>query len=391
MSGPRVLVSAARRRAGLAAVRTLGRAGYQVISADYAPFPLGLRSRWSVAFRVLPRPRDGTALLETLECSGADAVLPLDTPMVGFLATHRDRLRRRLGLAVPGREGFRVAYDKRRTAEMCQRLDIPTPALLDEPSPRDRVVVVKPRFDVGDAQGVAYCRDGAEVAAALRNCRRYAEPMFQEYVPGGVEMMRTVVVLLDRRHRLVASFTMRKLGQFPTTGGPTTMAVSTDDPALVEQVLPLCEASRWEGPAEVELKVDPRDGRTKVIEINPRFPAYLPFPIRCGLPLPQLCARIALGESPSAAGHEVGRRYVHPILHLRAAWSGGAGLYGPARRLGRAVLDLPGAFLGDGLSLADPMPRLAKMIAVCRGEMGALVDPAGALALDYVDDPVPRH
>ena len=105
----------------------------------------------------------------------------------------------------------------------------------------------------------------------------------EEFIPGGPDAMRTVVVLFDRRTRLVAHFTTRKLRQLPATGGMTTMSVSTDDRALVELVLPLFAAWRWEGPAEVELKIDARDGRAKLIEVNPRLPAYLAFAIRCGL------------------------------------------------------------------------------------------------------------
>ena len=368
-------------------MRNLGRGGYEAIGADYGPPPFGLRSRWSSGFRILPRPSNSAALLETLENSGVEAVLPMESRLVGLLATHREQLRKRLGLAIPDRQGFFTAYDKRRTVEACDRLGIPAPRILDGPARSGEVVVVKPRTDVGAARGVAFCRNDAEMDIALKICHQFGEPLMQEYIPGGADAMRTVVLLFDRRCRLVTWFTMRKLAQYPVTGGMTTMAVSTDEPELVALMLPLFQSCRWEGPAEVELKIDARDGQARVIEINPRLPAYLAFAIRCGLQLPRLCARVALGESPNAASYVVGRRYVHPILHAKAALAGPRRWHERLFGLSRAVFDMPGAVLGDGLNLIDPAPRLAKSIAEWRGELRAATNAWPALPSDP-DDPV---
>ena len=361
-----MIVTAARGRAGVAAVRDVGRGGFVAIGADHGRPPFGLRSRWSAAHLILPQPTDSAALLDALERSGAQAVLPMDSRLAGFCARHRERLRRKLGLAVPDEVGFLGAYDNLRTIEACGRLGVPAPRLL-QPGAREELIVVKPRADVGAAKGVAFCRGPGEVERALLACRPFGEPVMQEYIPGGVEAMRTAVVLLDRRSRLVAWFTTRKLHQFPATGGMTTMSVSTDERARDELAMPLFEAWRWEGPAEVELKVDPRDGQAKVIEVNPRLPSYLPFAVRCGLHLPRLQALVALGESPRAGTYAVGRTYVNPTLHLKARLAGRHRLGDRLRGLGQAVAEMRGAFLGDGLDLLDPAPRVAKLIAEWRG------------------------
>jgi hypothetical protein len=101
-----VIVTAARGRGGVAAVRDVGRGGFAAIGADFGRPPFGLRSRWSAAHLVLPLPANEAALLDVLEGAGAQAVLPMDSCLVGFCARHRERLRRRLGLAVPDLAGF---------------------------------------------------------------------------------------------------------------------------------------------------------------------------------------------------------------------------------------------------------------------------------------------
>ena len=72
-------------------------------------------------------------------------------------------------------------------------------------------------------------------------------------------------------------------------------------------MLPFFESLRWRGPAEVELKIDARDGEAKVIEVNPRLPGYVGFPI-AWVHLPRSRLQVALGETPT----------------LRAMWSDAA-------------------------------------------------------------------
>ena len=356
-----MIVSGARSRAGTAAIRALGRDGFEVLAADYAPVPLGLRSRWAVGLLELPPPPRWDGLAAELENAEAQAILPMESALVGFCVAQRERLRQVLGVAVPSQAGFREAYDNRLTLAACARLGIPAPRIVD-PATCDGPVVVKPRPDVGAARGVAFCRSRAEVAQAMAACRPLGEPLVEEFIPGGPEAMRTAVLLFDRRSRPVAHFSTRKLSQWPTTGGVTTMSVSTDDRALVELVLPLFAAWHWEGPAEVELKIDARDGRAKLIEVNPRLPSYLSFAIRCGLNLPRLCALVALGESPASGPYKVGRTYVNPVLHLKAQLTGS----GPPLGVVRTLRDMRGTYRGDGLDWVDPAPRLARIAARLR-------------------------
>jgi D-aspartate ligase len=366
MTSPLVAVSAAATTHGLAAIRDLGRGGYNVIGATFRRTAFDAHSRWSPRYLRLPTPRRPEALLECLAKAKVDALLPMESSLVGALSCHRAPLGRRLRVVVPPPEGFLSAYDNRRTLERCRSLGIPAPRLLRSEEARG-TVVVKPREDVGSARGVAFCRDAAELGQALASCRALGEPVVQEYVPGGTEAMRTVVVLFDRRTRLVTHFTTRKPEQHPATGGVAAMSVSTDDRELVELVLPFFESLRWRGPAEVDLKVDAGDGRAKVIEVNPRLPSYVGFAVACGLHLPRLAAQVALGETPAGSGYAVGRRYVHPGLHAKVllhAWRTGAM---PLARLGR---EIPGLLTAPWLrwdDVTDPVPRLAKTLEELSG------------------------
>jgi D-aspartate ligase len=375
MSSPRVAVSGAMTGSGLAAIRDVGRAGYRVVGAMFRRPVFGAHSRWSSRYLELPPPLRTEALMEILARGKVEALLPMESSLVGALARHgaAGSGRSRPQAAVPTMEGFLAAYDNRRTLETCHRLGIPAPRLL-RPQDASGAVVVKPREDVGAAQGVAFCRDGAELRRALAACRAFGEPVIQEYIPGGTDAMRTAVLLFDCRTRLVAHFTTMKLEQHPAAGGLTTMSQSTDDRALVEGVLPIFESLRWCGPAEVELKVDARDGVAKLIEVNPRLPSYVAFAGDCGLHLPRLTVQVALGETPPDPGYAVGRRYVNPGLHLKAlisAWQAGAVTAARLRRDVPALLTAPWLRWDD---LTDPLPRLARAFEEARGVPGGLAD-----------------
>ena len=376
VSQPLVAVSGANLASGLAAIRDVGRGGVPVIGAAPVRPVLNGHSRWSTRYLQLPPPRDIATLLEVLTRAKVEAMLPMESSYVGALSRHASTGEFRLRVAVPPLEGFLCAYDNRRTIELCQRLQISAPRLL-RPEEAKGLVVVKPREDVGAARGVSFCKDAAELGQALASCHGLGEPIVQEFVPGDTEAMRTVVLLFDKRGRLVAHFTTRKLEQYPGSGGVTAMSVSTHDPALVETVLPFFESLRWRGPAEVELKIDARDGEAKVIEVNPRLPGYVAFPIACGLHLPLLAAQVALGETPSSSGYVVGRRYVQPVLVLKAliqAWRDGKVTGARLRRDCPALLTAPWVRWDD---VVDPLPRLARMLAEARGVDGGLATEHG--------------
>ena len=74
---------------------------------------------------------------------------------------------------------------------------------------------------------------------------------------------------------------------------------------------------KYVGVAEVEFKEDPRDGRLKVIEINPRLWAQHPLAQRCGIDFVHMLYQGSLGIKPPKARHQKeGIRWVAPDLDL---------------------------------------------------------------------------
>jgi carbamoyl-phosphate synthase large subunit len=80
-----------------------------------------------------------------------------------------------------------------------------------------------------------------------------------------------------------------------TDKGKGWCGVAIDNPELVR----ICEAVvgslRWRGPLEVEILKSAKTGEYFVIEINPRFPAWIHLSAGAGLNLPYFAVRLALG------------------------------------------------------------------------------------------------
>ena len=95
---------------------------------------------------------------------------------------------------------------------------------------------------------------------------------------------------------------------------------------VVEQALTLLGALGYHGIAQTEFRLDPRDGRFKLMEVNPRLWQWHGLARACGVDLPRIAYLDVLGrpQRPVRSGpqHD-GRRWVVAAAHLRASRAGG--------------------------------------------------------------------
>ena len=78
---------------GLAAIRSLGRAGIPVFAADHRSSPLGFRSRYAQPVTVPDPLADEEGFVDAIaRIGGPAAVFPTHDPPLNALARHADRL-----------------------------------------------------------------------------------------------------------------------------------------------------------------------------------------------------------------------------------------------------------------------------------------------------------
>jgi len=81
-------------------------------------------------------------------------------------------------------------------------------------------------------------------------------------------------------------------------GHASTYAVSMNIPELESISLKFLRSIGFEGIAEVEFMQDPRDGKFKLLEINPRIWGWHTLAIRSGADLPYILYQDLLGGEP---------------------------------------------------------------------------------------------
>jgi len=115
----------------------------------------------------------------------------------------------------------------------------------------------------------------------------------------------------------IGAVAMRKMAL--TDKGKGWAGVTVDDPLLLALTETVIGSLRWRGPIEIEVLVDKKGsdaGDVYVVEINPRFPAWVYLTAAAGLNLPYLCAVLALGLSvpQTLARPKVGTMFVRVSL-----------------------------------------------------------------------------
>jgi len=114
----------------------------------------------------------------------------------------------------------------------------------------------------------------------------------QRYVEGH-EVNLTAIG--DGKGNLLGSVMMRK--QAVTDKGKAWSCVTVENKQLREDAEKLAQELQWAGPLEVEMLKEP-DGNYLLIEINPRFPAWIYLAAEAGCNLPAGLVDLILAKKP---------------------------------------------------------------------------------------------
>jgi D-aspartate ligase len=139
--------------------------------------------------------------------------------------------------------------------------------------------------------------------------------MVQELIPGGAEEMYTLGSYLDRDGQALGLFSGRKLSQTRGYMGSARVGESLWVEEVVEQGLALLRALGFHGISQVEVMRDPRDGRYKLLEVNPRLWQWHSLAAACGVDLPYIAYRDLIGDPlPPARMHGDGKRWAITLM-----------------------------------------------------------------------------
>jgi predicted ATP-grasp superfamily ATP-dependent carboligase len=356
---------------GLQAIRSLARAGAPVIAVDHRSGALGFHSRLARALRS-PDPADADAYVAFLRelseaLPGPAIVFPTHDGPLELHARNAASLPN-LRLAGSGWDVLGPLQRKRHQLEAAERAGVGAPRTF-HPTTREEAEtaaaelpypsIVKPSDGIGFKRAfgrpVIVCDTPEELMAAWERSREHA-PMLQEAIPGGDDSLWTVGSYVDAGGRPLGLFCGRKLVQMPRGFGTCAIGEARWRDDAVEQALALLRELGHHGIAQTELRLDERDGRLKLMEVNPRLWQWHGLAAACGVDVPRIAYEDALGQPPapvrSGPEHD-GRRWAAAAAHMRAARTAGE----PLRAALRPLL---GCRVEATWSLRDPAPAVVQ-------------------------------
>src|SRR5215212_524886 len=245
---------------GLAAVRSLGRAGIRVLAVDYRPSALGFRSKYAEPF-LCPDPfADESRFVAFIRALGEVVVFPTHDDSLNAIARHADDLP--ILTPFPPWDVLGQVQSKRAQLEHAQAVGIDVPVT----EPRTFPVVVKPDRSVEFKRRYRRQAFRCETPAELEEARARTEEfgaIVQELVPGGDDTLYTVGSYIARDGRTLGVFSGRKLRQTPRGVGTCRVGEAVRVEEAVDAALRLLKAFGYFGLSQVEFKRDPRDGSFK--------------------------------------------------------------------------------------------------------------------------------
>jgi len=375
----KTLVTFARNRIGYVICKNLAKNGIEVTAADSIKFAMSFFSRFVKDKAIYHNQHDN-------EKKFIDSIIKIclekgiTTIISGHeesytLSKYQDKLEKAgIKTALPAYTQIKIAHDKNKITAEAEKLKIKTPKTYRFDSIADfkknfnkikRYPVVikltKTRGGVGFSKAISpeelfnqYQKTVKEFG--IKKPKDF--PIVQEYIDGyglGVSM-------LFNKGKAVASFTHKRIWEYPPEGGFSVERISTHHKKAEAQAKTLLEKLNWHGVAMVEFRVDHKTNEPYFLEINPRFWGSLNQAVVAGVEFPYLLWQVA------------NKKHFKPVfkyrLGVRTRWVAGMIVGLPAYLKSPARWRYLSSFFSvfsrnlyfDDFSFSDPLPFLMEFI-----------------------------
>ncbi|GAA3446531.1 carboxylate--amine ligase [Planomonospora venezuelensis] len=325
---------------GLAVARTLGRLGipvYGVHEDRFSPAGLSRYATGRFVWRTGDQRHYRRQLLDGMgmvaERIGRPAVLiPTDDHAALFAAEHAEVLRDRFLIPAQAASLVRGVIDKAELHARCRALGFAVPEATTVTGADGLASFARTAaFPVVAKRAVPLLLPDGRRARSTRIVRGLGELLrldvssallLQEHIPAEHGEDWLFHGYCDARSECPVAFTGRKLRSFPPGAGETALGRSERNPALEHQARSLLRELGYRGPVSMDYRFDRRDGRYKLLDLNPRVGAiFRLFATDSGLDVVR-ALHLDLTGRPVVAGEPVdGRVVMVESNDVRSAWS----------------------------------------------------------------------
>lgn len=279
----------------LGIIRSLGTAGIPVYAAlEDAWVPAGWSRYLSGKFVWSPDENAEDRLLAGLTAIGerigrASVIIPTSDHAAIFIDEHAASLSKWF-LFPRQRPGLTQALaDKRGLYKICQQGDLVCPTSFFPVSAEEArrlagelgfplmVKITQPwrRPRPPGLVSTSIVRNYDEMMVLFRTVAAapHVQLMVQEHVPSAANTDAMFAAYCDSKSRCLVALTGEKLRSYPADAGMTSASRTTDNPELCRLLEDFLHKLGYRGIVDLELRLDRRDGRYKLLDFNPRIGA----------------------------------------------------------------------------------------------------------------------
>src|SRR5450432_1397212 len=317
---------------GLAIARSLGRRGIPVCIVDNE-YSIGRFSRYVTHYRRIPDLRDEQNTINSLVNLASElnlkgwVLFPTRDEHVAAFSRHKATLEQWYRSPTPGWETIKWAWNKWNTYQLAEKLGIDIPKTWCPRSVQD-IEAIDASFPLGVKPAVKEDFFYATKAKAWRAENREDliarwkeavvhsgsnEVLIQEIIPGGGHCQFSSCVFF-KDGKSVASMEAQRWRQHPPEfGRAATYVESIDRPDLTELAARFLKEIDYYGLAEVEFKLDPRDGKYKLLDVNARTWGFHVLGPAAGVDFSNLLFEDQIGRKVEACHGRAGVGWIRMI------------------------------------------------------------------------------
>lgn len=326
---------------GLGIIRSLGREGIPVVGFDFAPEMSGFKSRYCRA-KLCPNPvHQPEELLRFLigegkKLSQPGICFPASDTFVIFLSRFRNALQPYFHFILPPEDVVEAIVNKKKQYELAEKAEIPYPKTF-YPFNLDDIHKIKKNIDYPVFIKPVYSYKWQEKFPGIkgfkvnnakeleRRCNEVhstgIEVMVQEIIPGPNTNHSKVNVYINNKGKVLALFTLRKIRQYPVEFGVGSCVESIYNDELRELGLKFFQGINYCGIGSIEFKKDERDGKFKLIELNPRYWQQNSLSTVCGMNFPLIQYLDLTGQNPKPQTQfSEGVKWLDAIADFQSFW-----------------------------------------------------------------------
>jgi D-aspartate ligase len=331
---------------GLAIARSLGRQGIPICIVD-DEYSIGRFSCYVTHHRRFGDLRAEQQTIDSLIRLAEELNLkgwilfPTRDEHVGSFSRHKATLEKWFRLPTPGWETIKWAWNKWNTYRLAEKLgiDVPRtwcPANLEDIDAIDAdfPLVVKPAvkedFFYATKAKAWRANDRRELKTLWKEAVLHSkanEVLIQENIPGNGSCQFSSCMFFKNGEPL-ASMEAQRWRQHPAEfGRASTYVESIDLPELTELSARFLTEIKYYGLAEVEFKLDPRDGKYKLLDVNARTWGYHVLGLIAGVDFPAMLFADQIGHRVEKVRARAGLGWVRVVTDVPACILGFAGGY----------------------------------------------------------------